>query len=64
MQTSWLDGKHVVFGKVLEGMSIVRKIESSEISTNDRPVKTVTIVESGHIEVDTPFSVDREDAKE
>ncbi|KKR37655.1 MAG: Peptidyl-prolyl cis-trans isomerase [Parcubacteria group bacterium GW2011_GWB2_40_8] len=40
---SWLDGKHTVFGKVLEGMDIVNKIEEVEINERDHPLKDVVI---------------------
>ena len=48
--TPWLDGKHVVFGKILEGMALVRKIEANPTGGQDRPIKEVKIVKSGIVE--------------
>merc|ERR1719324_1750351 len=42
--TPWLDGRHVVFGKVVEGMDVVRKVESTQVR-GSKPVKEVKIVE-------------------
>jgi len=55
--TSWLDGKHVVFGKVLDGMDLVKRIESLG-SGAGTPSKTVTIADSGEL----PVGADEEDA--
>lgn len=63
-QTSWLDGRHVVFGKILSGMDVVRKIESSATDARDRPVKDVVIANSGSIAVAEPFAVSKTDATE
>jgi len=46
--TSWLDGKHVVFGEVLEGMDVVRKIEEQG-SSGGRPKTRISITASGTI---------------
>ncbi len=46
-ETPWLDGKHVVFGKVLDGMEVVRKIEATKTKPGDRPAKDVKIEKSG-----------------
>lgn len=45
--TPWLDGRHVVFGKVVDGMDVVRRIEKLKTNSRDRPVKTVKIADSG-----------------
>jgi len=63
-KTEWLDGRHVVFGKILEGMSVVRKIESGATDGRDRPSKDVVIVDSGSLPVDAPFSVAKEPSEE
>ncbi|KAI1876665.1 hypothetical protein JX265_004191 [Neoarthrinium moseri] len=49
--TSWLDGRHVVFGEVLEGYDVVEKIEQAPSAPGDKPVKKVTIAKSGELEV-------------
>jgi len=48
--TSWLDGRHVVFGEVTSGMDIVLAIENVETDNFDRPKVEVKIVKSGEIE--------------
>ena len=40
---SWLDGKHTVFGRVVDGMEVVDAIESTETDASDRPVDPQTI---------------------
>ena len=48
-RTSHLDGKHVVFGKVIKGMGVVRSIEHVVTEAGDYPSQDTVIVDCGEI---------------
>lgn len=49
VKTFWLDGEHVVFGKVIQGMDTVYAIEGGAGTYNGKPRKKVIITDSGEI---------------
>ena len=46
-ETPWLNGRHVVFGKLLEGRDVVQRIEMLPVDRASRPQQRVQIVQSG-----------------
>lgn len=57
-----LDGEYAAFGKVIDGMDVVREIENTETDESDKPVETVTIesvkVDTNGIKYDTPKKIE------
>lgn len=50
-KADWLDGKHVVFGKVIDedSMLVVRKVENVPVGANSKPKLPVTIEQCGEL---------------
>eukprot|EP00877_Chromochloris_zofingiensis_P002874 jgi/Chrzof1/12588/Cz07g00040.t1 len=45
--TPWLDGKHVVFGRVIEGLDVVDALQNTAVDRGARPLKKVVIEDCG-----------------
>merc|ERR1712025_1253942 len=61
-KTPWLDGRHVVFGKVVKGMDVVRQVEQTKTNARDKPDQDVTIAETEVATDFEPFAVEKADA--
>lgn len=48
VKTSWLDGRHVVFGNVIEGMEVVKKVEALG-SQSGKPSQKIVIADCGQL---------------
>lgn len=45
--TPWLNGKHVVFGRVVEGLDVVDRLQNVAVDRGGRPARLVVIEDCG-----------------
>ncbi|EFQ34957.1 cyclophilin type peptidyl-prolyl cis-trans isomerase/CLD [Colletotrichum graminicola] len=48
--TPWLDGKHTIFGRVKNGLSVVKRMGLVKTGPEDRPLETVKIIRASVVD--------------
>ncbi|KAI0557853.1 peptidylprolyl isomerase [Gracilaria domingensis] len=56
--TPWLNGRHVVFGKLVSGGDVLDRLESLRTGSMDRPKEDVKVDDCGTIDLDAPYKID------
>ncbi|MFV0480385.1 MAG: peptidylprolyl isomerase [Campylobacteraceae bacterium] len=44
--TPWLNGYHTIFGEVVDGMDVVKKLEKTPVDNSNRPIKEKKIIKA------------------
>ena len=44
--TPWLNGKHTIFGEVVDGFDVINKIEEAKVDGRDKPIDEIKIIKA------------------
>jgi len=58
-ETPWYDEKHVVFGKIINGLDVIEEIENLKIDDNDIPEEDIIIENCGEIKNGEEIDIDK-----
>lgn len=57
----WLDGHHVIFGKVLEGMDVLQVIQDEDTDRKNSPARTITIKDCGVNKLSSSYTLTQDE---
>ena len=56
----WLDGRNVIFGKVIEGMNVLDVVQSEETDVKNLPLRQISVKDCGINKLAKPYTLTKE----